>query len=226
MYTSNKIFSAPSNDPRGIDLAVLSKFPLGKITTHRFRKKNNKKVFSRDCLQVEIQNTDMSNTLLTLYIQHLKSQYSKFDEGTPEFDEDQQNSLEKRRFQIENIIEIVKSNHDIDNDNFIILGDFNDKPNSNALNEVLKVNNDLKVFNAMEILPKESDEANSLTKRKRDTHKWTRKIEDGSNLTTYSQLDYILISNSLKPLLTSAKVEQRNNTTGSDHYLFWIELNL
>ena len=39
------VFSMPSNDNRGIDLGVLStrRFPIGKITSHRFKKTNEQK---------------------------------------------------------------------------------------------------------------------------------------------------------------------------------------
>jgi endonuclease/exonuclease/phosphatase family metal-dependent hydrolase len=225
-YDSSGVISVPSNDPRGIDLAALSKYPFGRITSHRFRKKNGKQVFSRDCLEVEILKKDRSNTLLTLYIQHLKSKYSKFKRGTPEYDIDQQKSIEKRKKQVENVIEIVKSNHDIDKENFIILGDFNDTPNSTALEEFLKPNNDLKLFNALETIQQTSNSADSTEKRPRDTHKWTRTQDSGNKLTTYSQLDYILLSDSLKSHIHEAKVEQRKFSTGSDHYLCWAELNL
>jgi endonuclease/exonuclease/phosphatase family metal-dependent hydrolase len=225
-YSSKGVISVPSNDPRGIDLGATTKFPLGRITSHRFRKKEGKQVFSRDCLQVEILEKDRSSTLLTLYIQHLKSKYSKFKLGTPDYDEDQKKSREKRIFQIENVIEIVKSNHDIDSENFIVLGDFNDTPDSLALEKFLKPNNELKLFNAIGTIPQVSNVANSSEKRPRDTHKWTRIQDDGSTLTTYSQLDYILLSDSLQSCFQQAKVEQRKFTTGSDHYLCWAELDM
>ena len=225
-YKSEGVISVPSNDPRGIDLGALSKYPLGGITSHRFKRKNGKQVFSRDCLQVEILKEDRSDVLLTLYIQHLKSQYSKYDEGTPDYIEDRQKSKEKRKFQVENVIEIVKTNHDINNDLFIILGDFNDTPDSSALNGFLDQNNPLKLFNALGTINQPSNVPNSDEKRPRDTHKWVKTLDDGSEKTTYSQLDYILLSDSLKPFFQNAKVEQRGFTTGSDHFLCWVELEI
>src|SRR5215213_1508454 len=54
------------NDPRLIDLAVLSKYPIGAVTTwqHATHPKNlTERVFSRDLLQVEILTKDHSKLL-------------------------------------------------------------------------------------------------------------------------------------------------------------------
>jgi hypothetical protein len=62
------------NDPRGIDVGIFSRFDFANIRTHRFETiKNNhgEKIFSRDCLEVELKIPGTKN--LTFLINHLKS---------------------------------------------------------------------------------------------------------------------------------------------------------
>lgn len=227
-YQNRGIISVESNDSRGIDLGAVSTFPLGRVISHRFRRYDGKKhVFSRDCLQVEVLKSDCSETLLTLFICHLKSKYSEHKIGTPEHDADQQDSMEKRKRQVEHTIEIVKACQDVDTDRFAILGDMNDTPDSLALQELLKNNNPLKLYNTFDSIPQNDTNPNSTERRPRDTHKWAKNEEMGHLEKTYSQLDYILLSKELAKAFTGeAKVEQHKFTTGSDHYLSWAELDI
>jgi hypothetical protein len=225
-YPLNGVISFESNDPRGIDLGVISQFPLGRIISHRFRLHNNRPVFSRDCLQIEILQRNKQDVMLTLFICHLKSKYSPYNIGTPEWKEDQQVSAAKRERQVIHTIEIVQDALNIHNDPFIILGDLNDTSDSPALQGFLKSNNVLRLQDALASIPQADTTPNSTTKRPRDTHKWAKDPDKGHSLTTYSQLDYILLS----PLVTKAftkkaKVEHRQFTTGSDHYLCWAEID-
>jgi endonuclease/exonuclease/phosphatase family metal-dependent hydrolase len=226
-YKLKGIISMESNDPRGMDLAVISKFPLGRVTSHRFRQHDGRLVFSRDCLQVEIMHPDRKEVLLTLFNCHLKSKYSRYLPGTAEYLKDQQHSLNRRKRQVEHTIKIIKAYQDVNTDRFVVLGDMNDTPDSPALNDFLRPKNTLHLYNALESITQDDTTVNSTKLRPRDTHQWEKAPESGHPETTYSQLDYILISKALKNVFTgSAKVEQRQFTTGSDHYLCWIELNL
>jgi endonuclease/exonuclease/phosphatase family metal-dependent hydrolase len=221
------IVCVPSNDPRGIDLGVLSKFPIGRVISHRFRKKANKRIFSRDCLEVEILSIDSNSILLTTFVCHLKSKYSKYEPGTAEYEADQTRSNEKRAQQVKETIEIVKASQNIETDCFVILGDMNDTPDAEPLTDFLKLDNELKLTNALSVITQDDESAESIKKRKRDTHRWTRYNESGEEFSTYSQLDYIFLSQALARGFTGkAKVEQRNYTGGSDHYLCWVEIDL
>ena len=66
------------NDPRLIDVGVLSKFPIGGITSWNYKVHPDdpgKKVFGRDMLQVQILNHSRSKKLFTIFNNHLKSHY-------------------------------------------------------------------------------------------------------------------------------------------------------
>ncbi|NUR30133.1 MAG: endonuclease/exonuclease/phosphatase family protein, partial [Catenulispora sp.] len=71
------------NDARLIDVGVLSKLPIGGVTSWRhavFAPADTDAVFSRDLLQVEILAPDRSRKLLTVFNTHLKSQFCDFTE--------------------------------------------------------------------------------------------------------------------------------------------------
>ncbi|MCP4305930.1 MAG: endonuclease/exonuclease/phosphatase family protein [bacterium] len=68
------------NDPRFIDVGLLSKLPVGRVSSHRFmpdpdpRPGSNGLLFGRDCLEVEVLNGDRSR-FMTVFLCHLKSNY-------------------------------------------------------------------------------------------------------------------------------------------------------
>lgn len=219
--------SVQSNDPRGIDLGLLSKFPIGRVISHRFKKMESRRIFSRDCLEIEILHEDRSGVLLTAFICHLKSKYSRFERGTPAWEEDQAKSDARRAAQVAATIEIVKASQNIDTGRFVIMGDMNDTPDAPALRAFLSADNELGLVNTLATIAQDDNAPESKKRRPRDTHKWSRSGEDGRTLTTYSQLDYILFSKALAAAFTGeAKVEQRRYTTGSDHYLAWATVDL
>lgn len=62
------------NDPRQIDVGILSKYPLGNLRTHRFDPEpspQTKRTFSRDCLEVEIGVAP--HKTVTVLVNHFKS---------------------------------------------------------------------------------------------------------------------------------------------------------
>ena len=60
------VVSIPSNDPRGIDLALIctKNFKIGRVVSHRYKKfrrtDGSLYQFGRDCLQVEIMDKDQN----------------------------------------------------------------------------------------------------------------------------------------------------------------------
>lgn len=226
--TRDGIVSVQSNDPRGIDLGLLSKLPIGRIISHRYAKSSSGRslAFSRDCLEIELLGEN-GEVVLTIYNSHLKSKYSRFNPEThpDEYTADQEKSAVRRQEQVEQTIEIVKASRNIKRDNFVIIGDMNDTPDSESLKPFLKRNNTLKLTSALDAIEQTNTDPNSKRRRKRDTHKWTRRGEEGT-LTTYSQIDYILCSNALWEKFTGkVKVEQRGYTSGTDHYLAYAEFD-
>ncbi len=66
------------NDPRLIDVGMLSKLPIGRIVSHQTEPDPVRpidRVFGRDLLQVDVFNLDRTKRLFTLFNTHLKSNY-------------------------------------------------------------------------------------------------------------------------------------------------------
>jgi hypothetical protein len=74
------------NDPRFIDVAVLSRLPIANVTTHRFEVHPDDPmtpVFGRDLLELQVFNQTRGRKLLTLFVTHLKSKFVPFDDPDP-----------------------------------------------------------------------------------------------------------------------------------------------
>lgn len=155
-------------DPRQIDVAVLSRYPIVSLRSHR--EERNKKgtafLFSRDCLEIEL---NVGGKTLTLYANHLKSMM-----------EGREATRARRQEQADRVAAIVdarwkKSGY---KGNFVVLGDLNDYPEGKT---------------ALGALLDHKGVANVLT-RLPEKERWTHYYAGGNS---YSQLDYLLLSKGL-----------------------------
>ena len=210
------------NDPRFIDVAVISKHPVVHARSYRQRKSSpsaHSFIFSRDCLEVDI---DFGGKRLTLFGNHFKSMIGG------------RSKTKKRRLaQVRAVKQIIQERFGAaqpGDASFIVLGDFNDyievgDEDTSALPELVQWN---QVDNAVERLPQDD--------------RWTHYYSKGDE---YRQLDYLLVSNSLKPRVTSVEIERRgmpkrakkytgprfkgvgyDNPKASDHCPLLVELDL
>ncbi len=169
-----------THDPRFIDIAFLSKFPITTVSTYRNlrNKKNTTWLFSRDCLKVEF---NVEGKKVILYGNHFKSMiYSR------------ESTKERRLEQVEKVAEIITEDWKDQNyeGNFIVLGDFNDYIDSNTALKPLINHNGL------------VNTTKNMDKEKSWTHFWATGNE-------YRQLDYILISKSLSEINDTLPVIMR-----------------
>ena len=157
-----------SFDPRKIDVAILSRFPIISVQSHRHERNtsNSAWLFSRDCLVVTL---DVNGKELILYINHFKSML----EGRNE-------THGRRKEQVDRVAAILDERWQAKKykGNFVVLGDFNDYPEGNSALTSLIQHPGLE--NVVERLPQEDQ--------------WTH-FYSGSN--EYKQLDFILLSKSL-----------------------------
>jgi endonuclease/exonuclease/phosphatase family metal-dependent hydrolase len=106
------------NDPRQIDVGVLSRFDFEAIRTHRFEPPGSPfwdRTFSRDCLEVELRIAEGRH--LTLLVNHFKSQIGGGEE--------------RRKEQADRVTEILKGRFgDTLVGNFVVLGDLNNGPDA------------------------------------------------------------------------------------------------
>lgn len=103
-------------DRRKIDVALLSNYPITHVRTYRHERnsKNNGWLFSRDCLEVDL---DVNGKTLRVYVNHFKSMVGG-----------RERTKYKRKEQVAKVAEILKEQwgeRDYEG-NFIVLGDFND----------------------------------------------------------------------------------------------------
>ena len=158
------------NDPRLIDVAVLSKHPLVHVRSYAHLRHGRSALFSRDCLEVDVL---VGTKTLTLFVQHYKSMIG----GRAQ-------TRDRRVVQVEQTLELVKERfgRSAGRHPFVVLGDFNDYLQTDdegepAIGSLVEWS---QVENVVERLPKEEQ--------------WTHYYDDRNK---YTQLDYLLPSKAL-----------------------------
>ncbi|MFM2126248.1 MAG: hypothetical protein RL328_2699 [Acidobacteriota bacterium] len=214
-YKHTMLIDGP--DPRHIDVGLLSRYPIVHVRSYQSLREGNSAVFSRDCLEADI---DVDGSRLTLFINHFKSMLGGRKQTRP-----------KRLKQAKAVRQIVTDRFGANAGDapWIVLGDLNDFPEdaegtTTALTE-------LTAWDQLENVIERLDEAERFT-HFQDTTK------------ELSQLDYVLLSKSLaaataaKPVLirkglsTKAAVdgprfpEVTAKIVASDHCPFAIDIKL
>lgn len=187
-----------SHDPRRIDVGVLSKLKIQKIKTNMYElykgSEKQEYLFSRDCLELNFDTPDSNK--LTIFVNHLKSNYVDEKDAAKKKQKEKENNRLRRK-QANKVHELVKERFpgkSFEKENFIILGDLNDQPDSPSLVPLLK-----KL--GME------DVLSRLDFKERWTHWWQKE-------NSVSQLDYILLSPHLsKNLDKKPYIERRGLST-------------
>ncbi|MGH9602263.1 MAG: endonuclease/exonuclease/phosphatase family protein [Terriglobales bacterium] len=125
------------NDPRQIDVGVLSRFDLRGVRTHRFEpvpSPPNQRIFSRDCLEVELELP--GNSSLTVLVNHFKSKIG--------------GGAEKRKRQATRVSKILEERFGKQlKGNFVVAGDLNAGNSEAELRPILQ-----SLENVVERLPK------------------------------------------------------------------------
>ena len=212
------------NDPRLIDVGVLSKLPIGGVTSWQHAvhpEEPGERVFGRDLLAVQILNSTRSRILFTIFNNHLKSHYVDFRDD-PVAGE-QANSIRRRR-QSETIARIVKARTRPDS-KFAILGDMNDPPDSPDLEPFVK-DAELSLVDGL-ANPTETRPAKADTPPPSGTA-WTHRFKPSGQPAQYELYDQIWLSPSLAVKQTEAWIDRRtkHGGDGSDHDPAWIEVDL
>ncbi|UCH89331.1 MAG: endonuclease/exonuclease/phosphatase family protein [Thermoplasmata archaeon] len=212
------------NDPRLIDVGILSKYPIGGMTSWRHAVHPDDAatpVFGRDLHEVEIYSHTRSRKLFTIFNNHLKSHFVDFRENEEEGERD---NTARRTRQAEMIAEIVKY-RTRPRSAYIILGDMNDPPDSAALSAFVNDPN-LKLVdglaNPQETRPPKADTPPP------DTTAWTHRYKPTGLPAEYELYDQIWLSPNLAQKQTEAWIDRRtlHGGDGSDHDPAWVELRL
>lgn len=212
------------NDPRLIDLAVVSKYPIGAVTTwqHVTHPDNpSERVFSRDLLQVEILDHDRLRQLCTIFNNHLKSHFVRFTDNQTQGA--RQANL-RRRQQAEMAAKIIADEMSA-HSRYVVLGDMNDPVDSDALRPLIK-NSELNLVNGLR-KPTET-RSTPETSSPPTMPAWTHRFKESGKPARYDLFDQIWLSPALAEKQTGAFIDRRTRLSGdgSDHDPAWVELNL
>lgn len=216
------------NDRRLIDVAVLSKYPIGTLVSHQTAVHPDdpqQRVFSRDLLQVEILD-HRRKKLFTVYNTHLKSHFVPF------YQDPQEGAAlanARRRRQAETVARII-GKMERPNSSFVLMGDMNDPPDSPFLQPMLTVDGQA-LHNALENPhetrpPKRESEGQGPGPQ---TRAWTHRYNPpGPALPEYRLFDQIWVSERLSGRLGTAYIDRRTKHSGdgSDHDPAWVEIDI
>jgi endonuclease/exonuclease/phosphatase family metal-dependent hydrolase len=213
------------NDPRFIDVAVLSKLPIGAVTSFQTAvhpEEPSQRVFGRDLLEVEILSESRLLRLFTLYNTHLKSHFGDDDDdGQGKIANDN-----RRRRQAEAIRQIVGERIRPDG-RYVITGDMNDPPEAAPLASMLTIEGN-SLFNALaNPIETRPPKAESLGPGPLSPS-WTHRFKPSRQPPEFHLFDHIWLSPRLSPAFGGAFIDRRtkHGGDGSDHDPAWIELHL
>jgi len=213
------------NDPRLIDVGVMSKLPIGAVSSFQTAvhiSDPTKRVFGRDLQEVEILNNSKTMKLFTLYNNHLKSHFGDDDDGGQgKIDND-----DRRTKQAETVQRIVGDRMRSDA-RFIITGDMNDAPDTAPLSSLLTIDGG-SMFNAL-ANPTEVGEMKDEKPGEEPTDSsWTHRFRPSGQPPEHKLFDQIWVSPGLAPAFNGGFIGRRRNLTGdgSDHDPAWVELDI
>ena len=206
------------NDDRLIDVGVISRYPIGRVTSWRHRtyknRSNEEPIFSRDLLEVDILSENRKRVLLTLYVNHLKSKLAKDEE------EKRQGDLRRKR-QAETIATIIREHPPPGP--FIVTGDLNDTPTSSRLRAL----RDLGLVDALTDPDETGGPYPADDPTPPPTKAWTHRYR-AEGRTDYELFDQIWLSPDLAPKQTGAWIHRRAKRGGdaTDHDPPYVRLRL
>ncbi len=214
------------NDPRFIDVGVLSKLPIGATTTHQTAVHPDdpgRRVFGRDLQEVEIWSSGRTIRLFTLFNNHLKSHFVPRDQDQAA---GQAAANARRKRQAETIVRIVEA-RTRPNTRFIVLGDMNDPPDSEALAPMTTAPQ-VGLANALTAPVEDEPPKDEKPGEEPQSTAWSYRHKETGQPPEHLLYDHIWLSPSLVGKQTGAFVDrrQRHGGDGSDHDPVWIELNL
>lgn len=213
------------NDPRLIDVAVMSKLPIGAGVTWQTSvhpAQPNERVFSRDLLQTQILSPDRKRVLLTVFVNHLKSKF------VPHYEDQTLGTIaanNRRKRQAQSAAAIIASVMRPESA-FAVLGDMNDSPEAAPL-APLAHHPELRLINALARAKETGDMPE--TSSPPSTHIWTHRFKPSGKPAIYELLDHIWLSPALATKQTGAFIKRRERRVtgdGSDHDPAWVELAL
>lgn len=214
------------NDPRFIDVGLLSKLPIGVVSSYQTAvhpDDPSRPVFGRDLQEVEIWSSGRTIRLFTLYNNHLKSNFVPFDQD-PVAGAAAANT--RRRRQAETVARIVEARMRPDS-RYIVLGDMNDPPDSPHL-APMTTTPDLGLVDALAAPQETRPSKDEKPGEAPTTAAWTHRFKKSGQPPEHELYDQIWLSPRLAGKQTGAFIDrrERHGGDGSDHDPAWITLEL
>lgn len=212
------------NDPRFIDVGVMSKRPLGGVTSWQHARHPDdpdQRIFSRDLLEIDVLTADFSRVALKIFNTHLKSQFIPAGAGDPVTEKEAADLRRKRQAEMAARIIAKRTTR---RTAFLVLGDLNDEPGAACLaplTESAELGLTDALADVVESRPFSDDPAPPSAR-------WTHRFRDSAARKTEFQLfDQIWIGPALKSKLAGAHIDRRTKKTkdGSDHDPAWVVLD-
>ena len=179
-----------SYDPRNIDVGMLSKYPLKSIRTNIDTLDGfGERIFSRDCLEVEVQ---LEGESLFLFLNHLKSKLVKRESTDSDQDfKDKLNKSHGRRLNQATEVAKIIDKRFVGQHNtalYAVIGDFNDTPYSKWLHPLITSPHLKNVL------------SEHLPYKDRWTYYWKSKNR-------VSQIDYFMVSHALNERIKNTIIQ-------------------
>lgn len=213
------------NDARFIDIGLLSKLPVGAVTSFHTAVHSStpgQRVFSRDLVAAEMLNPSGSKVLFTLFNNHLKSHFGDEEaNGQGKVDNDQ-----RRRQQAEKISDIVAQRMRPDS-RYLIVGDMNDPPDAAPLQALLTIEG-RPLFNALAHPQETRPPKPEAGGHDPQSPAWTHRYKKSGQPPEHRLFDQIWLSPALVPAFRSAWIDRRtkHGGDGSDHDPAWVEMDI
>lgn len=215
------------NDPRFIDVGVLSNLPVGNLTSHRFERHPDvaEPIFGRDLLEVDVFSPTGSRKLAKLFVTHLKSNFVRFDAPDPA-QAALDNNLERTR-QAETVARIIEG-RTRSNGRHVLLGDMNDAVESDPLSAFGRIS---KMTDALvDVVESQPPPRSTNPEDVPPTVRWTNRFSVSRAPDRFGLFDQIWVSDRLTSKVDFAQIERRPKWSassagvGSDHDPVWIRL--
>lgn len=209
------------NDARLIDVGLISRLPLGSVTSWRHAvhpSKPEEAVFGRDLVETEILSPTRDEVYFRVFNTHLKSHLVLPNDPPGTSTE----SDARRARQAEVIAEILRQRGSAEG-SIVLLGDMNDPPTSPALGRF----SELGLRNGL-TEPRETRSAPVDPSGGPSSAAWTHRYKPAGQPAEYSLFDQIWLSAALAARQMDAAIDRRTKLSGdgSDHDMAWIELEV
>lgn len=215
------------NDPRLIDVGILSKFPVGQVVSHQTSPdpvRPLRRIFGRDLLRVDILTPSRNRRLLTVYNTHMKSNFiDRRDHPTPEMQAAQAVRNNERRARQAEVTKEIIEDETRPNSKYVFLGDMNDDPDSPHMAPV--VDSSLKLVDALSAVT-ETRESKTEDLGPQPNARWTSRYKKTGLPPEHRLFDQIWVSPSLKNRVDESFIDRRtkHGGDGSDHDPAWVTI--